>query len=403
MTSGHLNCGCFRYRIACTIQLLVFFFIASLFIRPDAVSNGFDDAANFTLPVLALVVITILNDGAMITIARDNVKPEPKPTKWNLGEVVIVSSVLGFVACVSSLLLLVIGLRSHAGANPSWYGDLLGSQQSPFTGATYVSLKELRTLLYLKISLSDFFTMFSARTRGFFWTHRPGNLVLIACGVATFTSSMLALFWPFSAEPGPGNLDPMAPVAFKPVAVVWLYNILWFLVQDACKVALYAMLRRGGQVAAEDKASLQRRATAHITTSLAHDEKATRQSYRNFTSWRVAGPGAARVHAMARTASLASITPPRGSGAGAGAGAGVSPSPLRRPRSMSAEALARKVDRLEARLHHGTAQRHASRVEALEAEVQRLASLVEALQTALGHVALGRMTTPRTPSPLDHK
>jgi hypothetical protein len=43
--------------------------------------------AAFTLPVLSLVVITILNDGTIITIAYDKVIPENTPQKWDMGEV----------------------------------------------------------------------------------------------------------------------------------------------------------------------------------------------------------------------------------------------------------------------------------------------------------------------------
>merc|ERR1711972_946848 len=61
------------YRIACTIELLLFFFVAILFIHPNQFN---DDAAfqlheYFKLPVVALVVITILNDGCIISIAYD--------------------------------------------------------------------------------------------------------------------------------------------------------------------------------------------------------------------------------------------------------------------------------------------------------------------------------------------
>ncbi len=41
----------------------------------------------FTLPVISLVIITILNDGTMITISHDKVYPEKKPQKWAMFEV----------------------------------------------------------------------------------------------------------------------------------------------------------------------------------------------------------------------------------------------------------------------------------------------------------------------------
>ena len=57
----------------------------------------------FKLPVIALVLITILNDGTIITIAYDNVVPGSEPEKWHLRRVYLESALLGGVACVSSL------------------------------------------------------------------------------------------------------------------------------------------------------------------------------------------------------------------------------------------------------------------------------------------------------------
>ena len=53
----------------------------------------------FKIPVIALVLITILNDGTIISIAYDNVKPSPVPEQWNLLRVCIVSMILGIIAC----------------------------------------------------------------------------------------------------------------------------------------------------------------------------------------------------------------------------------------------------------------------------------------------------------------
>lgn len=75
-----------------------FFFFAIIAIDPNAGSNyGYqynglescvvDHNVAFTLPVLSLVVITILNDGTIITIAYDKVIPENTPQKWDMGEV----------------------------------------------------------------------------------------------------------------------------------------------------------------------------------------------------------------------------------------------------------------------------------------------------------------------------
>ena len=72
--------------------------------------------AFFQLPVLMLMLITLLNDGALISIGYDIVKPNPIPEQWNLPRLFIVATVMGAVAMGSSLLMLAAALDSN---NPS--------------------------------------------------------------------------------------------------------------------------------------------------------------------------------------------------------------------------------------------------------------------------------------------
>merc|ERR1719399_856475 len=67
------------YRIACTTQLLYFFFFAMMFVNPSSFASVPNLPAVFELPVLCLVLITLLNDGCILTIAYDKVNPSPKP------------------------------------------------------------------------------------------------------------------------------------------------------------------------------------------------------------------------------------------------------------------------------------------------------------------------------------
>jgi H+-transporting ATPase len=113
------------YRIACTIQLLLFFFISVLLVHPrdfDEVwrhdnygveEHTYQSHRYFKLPVIALVLITILNDGTIIAIAYDKVIPSTRPEKWRLPFVFATALVLGGIAVVSSIMLLFMGLNSH--------------------------------------------------------------------------------------------------------------------------------------------------------------------------------------------------------------------------------------------------------------------------------------------------
>eukprot|EP01134_Creolimax_fragrantissima_P006554 CFRG6554T1 len=180
-----------NYRIAATLQLLFFFFISVFAFRPqdyEPVPNNSGEVWPFffQLPVLLLMIITVLNDGTLITIGYDYVIANKRPDKWNLKVLWLVSIVLGGVACVSSLFLLWMALDSHS------TGGVFHALGLP--GLDY---GQIVTMIYLKVSVSDFLTLFSSRTYpGFFFTQRPGTMLLIGATFSLSISTIIACLLP---------------------------------------------------------------------------------------------------------------------------------------------------------------------------------------------------------------
>eukprot|EP00744_Colponema_vietnamica_P008055 GILI01011515.1.p1 GENE.GILI01011515.1~~GILI01011515.1.p1 ORF type:complete len:1048 (-),score=370.45 GILI01011515.1:173-2893(-) len=227
------------YRIACTLQLLCFFFFAILCVNPNHFLDDHSKVQDrfFRLPVIAIVLITVLNDGTILTIAYDKVIGSKKPEKWNLPELCVVSSILGAVACASSMLLLLLGLQAMA-------GDALLNKWFGLEPLTYGSVM---TMMYLKVSLSDFFTVFSARTTSWFWVRKPGKALLAAFVFATAAATFTSLFW-FLDDMQSASEVPMKSLSLKLAAVVWLYNLVWFVIQDAIKVLAYQYFAKRNQI-----------------------------------------------------------------------------------------------------------------------------------------------------------
>lgn len=75
-----------HHSIACTLQLVTFFFIAIFALHPHDYHKelGEEYPHFFKMPVLMLILITVLNDGTLISVAYDHVKPSRHPEKWNL-------------------------------------------------------------------------------------------------------------------------------------------------------------------------------------------------------------------------------------------------------------------------------------------------------------------------------
>jgi len=232
------------YRIAATLQLLLFFFVAVFVFKPieyeprTASIHNYTDVkpwpAYFHMPVLMLMLITLLNDGTLIAIGYDYAVAAKNPEKWNLPALFVVGSVLALVACVSSLLLLHFSLDSWR--EGSVYQEV---------GIGGLSYGQITTSIYLKVSISDFLTLFSSRTGDdWFWSTRPAPVLLAAGCFALGCSTIFACNWP---ETYPDRIFKLGLDHRRPYALsvyIWIYCLVWWGIQDAAKVFTYYLMKR---------------------------------------------------------------------------------------------------------------------------------------------------------------
>jgi len=175
----------------------------------------------FHMPVIMLMLITLLNDGTLIAIGYDYVDPPSTPAIWNLRVLFLIGTVLAGVACISSLLLLSISLNSWQ--ENSFYEQI---------GIGGVSYGQITTSIFLKVAVSDFLTLFSARAgENWFWTSRPAPILLAAAMLALTLSTLVACIWPMSRPDGIPTLGlERHPPYILPV-FIWIYCILWWFIQ----------------------------------------------------------------------------------------------------------------------------------------------------------------------------
>ena len=225
------------YRIAATLQLLFFFFIAIFAFRPADYEPEDQDDHNwpsfFHMPVGMLMLITLLNDGTLIAIGYDNVVPQDTPTVWNLRVLFTIGIVLAGIACMSSLLLLKMCLESW---QDGYFFQVVG-----LGGMSY---GQITTSIFLKVAVSDFLTLFSARAgETWFWTSRPAPILMLAGAFALCLSTLFACYWPNSRPDG----IPTMGLELKPPYIlplfIWLYCIVWWFIQDAAKVGTFRLLK----------------------------------------------------------------------------------------------------------------------------------------------------------------
>jgi len=234
------------YRVSATLQLVFFFFIA-VFTLPPKNYGAVDpahpsQAAFFHLPVLMFMLITLLNDGTLMAIGYDRVVPQPRPQRWNLPALFFIAAVLAGVACVSSLMLLWMSLDSIKDYENSWYYKM---------GLPPADYPHIISTIYLKVSISDFLTLFAARTQTKpFFAYGPSKILMFGAMGSLILSTCVAAFWP---ESSPDNIKSvglarlsdgqpaMASQRLMPV-YVWLYCVVWWFFQDWIKVLSYVVM-----------------------------------------------------------------------------------------------------------------------------------------------------------------
>jgi len=163
-------------------------------------------AFNF-YPVTAvmIVMIALLNDGAILSIAYDNVNYSNKPEAWNMHQVLGVSTVLGVIGTVAIFGLFYLSLN-----------------------VLHLDHAHTQTMMYLKMSVAGHLTIFLTRTRGPFWSIRPAKTLLIAVFGTQAIATLIAVYGLF-----------MTPLGWGYAGIVWGYALVWFLVNDRVKLLAY--------------------------------------------------------------------------------------------------------------------------------------------------------------------
>merc|ERR1711970_1343514 len=225
------------YRIAATLQLLTFFFIAVFLFRPNEYmpknwekDSEFMDTTEwppfFHMPVPMLMLITLLNDGTLITIGYDLAVAPKAPPIWNMPFLFSMAFVQSFVAMISSVNLLHILLHS-------WdEGSMMRS-----LGLGGISYGKITSSIYLKVSVSDFLTLFSARAGGdWFFMVKPAPILMCGAMIALSCSTCFAMFWPKSYPDGIQTEGLVESPPYMLEAFVWAWSLFWWFVEDAAKV-----------------------------------------------------------------------------------------------------------------------------------------------------------------------
>ncbi|KAI7744683.1 hypothetical protein M8C21_033085 [Ambrosia artemisiifolia] len=133
------------YGVSITIRVVLGFMLLALLWK-------------FDFSPFMVLIIAILNDGTIMTISKDKVKPSPMPDSWKLKEIFLTGIVFGTDLAVMTENVGVRSIRNNE--------------------------YELTAALYLQVSIVSQALIFVTRSRSWSYVERPGLLLLTAFLIA---------------------------------------------------------------------------------------------------------------------------------------------------------------------------------------------------------------------------
>ncbi|KAL3528944.1 hypothetical protein ACH5RR_008266 [Cinchona calisaya] len=194
------------YAVSITIRIVLGFMLIALIWK-------------FDFSPFMVLIIAILNDGTIMTISKDKVRPSPMPDSWKLKEIFATGIVLGTYLAVMTVIFFWAANESN------FFSDKFGVR--PIRN----SYRELNSALYLQVSIVSQALIFVTRSRSWSYIERPGLMLVGAFIIAQLIATLIAVYgcWKFA--------DTQA-IGWGWAGVIWLYSIIFYIPLDILKFAI---------------------------------------------------------------------------------------------------------------------------------------------------------------------
>ncbi len=209
------------YRIAETIRVI-------LFMTLSIVIFNF-----YPLTALMIILLALFNDIPILAIAYDNTKIEEKPVRWDMHEMLVLSSWIGVAGVLSSFTIFYITMvyvyhhpvNPFTPAIPHWvdinnYKSWLAFVQSAF---------------FTKLVMAGHWTIFNTRTADWFFKKPwPSKILLAALLGTAFLGLILGVY----------GFGIITPIGWKWGIFLFVYTVVWFVFNDFVKRAVIKYYRK---------------------------------------------------------------------------------------------------------------------------------------------------------------
>ncbi|XP_008783452.1 ATPase 10, plasma membrane-type-like [Phoenix dactylifera] len=198
------------YAVSITIRIVLGFVLLALIWEYD-------------FPPFMVLIIAILNDGTIMTISTDRVKPSPRPDSWKLNEIFATGIIIG------TYLALVTVLFYWAIKKTSFF-------ESHFKVRSLSSnSEEISSAIYLQVSIISQALIFVTRSQSWSFMERPGTLLMCAFVVAQLVATLIAVYAHIS-------FASIRGIGWGWAGIIWVYSVIFYIPLDIIKFTVrYAL------------------------------------------------------------------------------------------------------------------------------------------------------------------
>ncbi|HEX8965658.1 MAG TPA: HAD-IC family P-type ATPase, partial [Patescibacteria group bacterium] len=156
----------------------------------------------YPLTPLQIIIIALLNDVPIISLAFDRVKVTNRPAKINVTERFVLSTLYGATGIANSIILFLIMVYIF-----------------------HLSWPVIQTIYFLKLTVSGHMLIYVARTKERWFKFMPSSQVIWATSITQIFATIIALT---------GFFMP-AKIPFIWVVIVWIWSFFWMQIAEIAK------------------------------------------------------------------------------------------------------------------------------------------------------------------------
>jgi H+-transporting ATPase len=195
------------YRVALTMDIMVLVVLSTIFL------------AFQPLTAIMIVIMSLLDDVPIMTIAYDNTPVPARPIRWHMPHLLGVAAALGLFSVAQSFGLLLIGMEVLSHPPQQQYFGLFDHAQ-------------LQSVMFLQLVAGGHLLLFVTRTdTWFFLPPHPARPLLLAIVLTQILAILMC---------GLGWL--VAAIPWTLIAWIWLYNLAWLFVLGGVRLAAEILL-----------------------------------------------------------------------------------------------------------------------------------------------------------------